>query len=251
MVAQARAPRERSIVCSAGEVRGLIDGRVSLLVRPIKPQPRTLSGWAQAEDLGREDGLSFAHRTQREYTVAMNSLPHFEADIVKRLCPFAPSEHRRVRETWAIKAPFLSDTTLIAYRADGDRPTWKKIRRPANSPIIAGEALVARWRAATQMPAWASRLSVEMGTVRIARLHDLTEEDAQAAGADREVCDPEDLRYEGNGGADVGAGHGYSTPRSRVAGFARLWDQQHGKRWPWDQNCWCWLIGVKPQGAKT
>ena len=240
MAAQPRAPRERSIVCSAGEVCGLLDGRVSLLVRPMRPQPAEYI-------VGVYNDIRVLWPGKHPPATQTSDRLAWAAG-----CPFGQhGERRLVRETWAIKAPFLSDTTLIAYRADGDRPTWKKVRRPANSPIIAGEALVERWRAATQMPAWASRLSVEVSTVRIARLEDISEEDARATGADREVCDPEDLKYEGNGGADVGAGHGYSTPRSRVAGFARLWDLQHGKRWPWDQNCWCWLIGVKPQGAKT
>lgn len=78
---------------------------------------------------------------------------------------------------------------------------------------------------------WASRLTLEVTEVRVERLQDISEEDAQAEGGD--PC-----RY-----ATEDNGH-LTHPYRR--GFRRQWDQApHGKRAPWASNPWVWAITFK------
>jgi hypothetical protein len=101
-------------------------------------------------------------------------------------------------------------------------------------------------RPAIYLPKWAPRIRLEVVSLRVERLQAITEEDARAEGVLRE-CDPNDpdLQFEGNGGEDVGGGHGYTMPRSFVCGFANLWERINGDRAGWDTDPWVWRIGFK------
>jgi hypothetical protein len=234
--------KQRSIVCSAGEVRGLLDGRVSLLVRAINPQPVIRPGWTNRAREGAENGVSFAADTANEYTVALSWIEGWQHDIARKLCYFGkPGERCRVRETWAISVFVARGKNVrIAYRAecDDEIKNWHNMSRPFMASLVAGEVLNNGWRAATQMPAWASRLSVQVGTVRVERLQDLTEEDAKAAGgAPFEEAFPRGEMLPG--------------ATSYRASFSLLWDDRHGKRSSWASNPWGWLIVVKTAGVRA
>lgn len=69
------------------------------------------------------------------------------------------------------------------------------------------------------MPRWASRLNLEITKVRIERLHDITEDDAQREGVEHTA---EDMR--------ITAGL-----RPYSSAFARLWKQIHGNQ-SWKGN---------------
>jgi len=68
------------------------------------------------------------------------------------------------------------------------------------------------------MPRWASRISLEVVSVRAERLHEIDDADAW-----REGC--------------TGA-HTYSARDEYRDG----WDDINGKRAPWDSNPWVWRI---------
>jgi hypothetical protein len=88
------------------------------------------------------------------------------------------------------------------------------------------------------MPSWASRLTIEVVSTKVARLHALTEDDAQAAGAERPVLyDPsEELGF---------PAHPYTGEYRE--GLRKLWDDRYGGRpWRcWEDNPWCWLGEMK------
>ena len=86
-----------------------------------------------------------------------------------------------------------------------------------------------RWRPSIHMPRWACRLTLEVVSVRVERLQDITEEDAKAEGMAVPV------------GQDFVAARGL---------FAALWDKINGDRWPkrmasWEANPWVWRLVFK------
>lgn len=107
------------------------------------------------------------------------------------------------------------------------------------------------------MPRWASRITLEITTIKVERLQDISEEDAIAEGA-QSLC-----KYES--GEASWSMTGETTPQkclgsARMA-FANFINQLHGgpnwnfyyngtlpdeKRPIFDQNPWVWVINFKP-----
>lgn len=165
-------------------------------------------------------------------------------------CPYGgPGDHLWVREGFALsvrdiegheeldaKRPELWGH--VAYRADPSKGDWLSYdgngsRTPRPVP----------WRSPLYMPRWASRITLEITDVRIEPLESITEADAKAEGVEAEWCDPNDgEQYESLSGEDIGGGHGYTSPRSYVAGFMRAWSRINGKRAPWETNPLVWVI---------
>lgn len=118
-----------------------------------------------------------------------------------------PGDRLWVRETWAphdAKALAEKDRAFIYFRADDARA------HPTDG----------KWRPCIFMPRWASRLNLEILTVRVERLRDITPEDARAEGC-------------------------VDTAESSVRGnYASLWSQINGAG-SWDANPWVWVIGFR------
>ncbi len=87
-----------------------------------------------------------------------------------------------------------------------------------------------QWTPSIYMPRWASRLSLEIVSVRVERLNDISEADALAEG-----CDTDRL--------PDGAGEGgeWHCP---TAWYADLWESINGAG-SWAQNPWVWVVEFK------
>lgn len=85
-----------------------------------------------------------------------------------------------------------------------------------------------RGRPGRFMPRWASRILLEVASVRAERLHEITEEDAKAEGVEPFKLDPE--------------GDCWTNGTHRTA-FEYLWNEIHG--WApnsWASNPWVWRV---------
>jgi hypothetical protein len=123
-------------------------------------------------------------------------------------CPYGqPGDRLWVRETWAPKQWEKG----ACYRATGDL-------------LDTGHC---QWRPSIHMPRWASRITLEVIGVRVERLQDISEADAEAEG-----CEPLPMC----GGPEVG---GYNCYQS---GFELLWGSINGKLAPWSSNPWVWVV---------
>ncbi len=123
-------------------------------------------------------------------------------------CPFAAGDRLWVREQWQAWTEFdktppsqIPTSSGINFTADGN--VWD-----------------ARLRSAAHMPRWASRLSLDIVSVRAERLHPLSEKDARAEGA-----------------------------KARLGLTAKevlhlLWDSIHGTG-SWEQNPWVWVLALQ------
>lgn len=189
--------RERGMVFSAPEVRALLDG--------TKTQARRVVGGAPIPK-----GAHSPEQRSSLWTWMIGDGPAAYA-VGDRACPYgAPGDALWGRETWAPVLDYVdarhSDELVasVAYRAT----------------YGGSHGLGFGWRSSTQMPRWASRISLEITDVRVERLQDISEDDARAEGV---ACDD------------------YITPRAE---FAELWDSVT-QRAPWASNPWVWALTFK------
>jgi len=110
----------------------------------------------------------------------------------------------------------------VLYEADGIS-LWKKA-----NPHIA-EYRPAKKRPSIFMHRWASRILLEIIEVKVQRLQEITEADAQAEGVEA---------LDGTYVSDF-APHGYRKS------FSISWDAINSKRAPWKSNPMVWVISFK------
>ena len=185
---------ERPILFSAPMVRALLAGTKTQTRRIVKPQP-TLTGplpWT-------------AH------------------------CPYGIHGDRLwVRETWAAGAcaDGLSPSELYAPTWLKDNGgLWYRADETQHPGLVSPRG---RWRPSIHMPKWASRISLEIVSIRVEHLQDISEEDARAEGT-----------QEPSVAALIGGG---DVTEQRV--FSRLWAKINGAE-SWESNPWVWALTFK------
>lgn len=95
-----------------------------------------------------------------------------------------------------------------------------------------------RWHPSILMPRWASRLTLEIVSVRVERLQAISEEDARAEGIECETG----LAYLDRVCRNGGLPSSIRADPPPVSDYRRLWDKIEGKRAPWSSNPWVWRI---------
>lgn len=116
------------------------------------------------------------------------------------------------------------DCSRIWYWADGN-PTEGDWTRP---------------RPSIHMPRWASRILLEITAVRVERLQDISEADAQAEGVERVVAGVGWRRYCDPDSEEVGVPPCGDARRS----FRSLWKFINGDE-SWSANPWVWVVEFK------
>ena len=221
-VATADAPvRERPILFSPPMVRALLAGTKTQTRRVVKPQPRegehidtcpwVASGWSLWGPLGSSSACRCSEVR----------------------CPYGDIGDRLwVRETWAIP-PWSDLATDVAFRADlgpdderEARAVQRIVRRIENP-----------WRSPIHLPRRFARILLELTSIRVERVQDISEEDAKAEGVTPVTLTTESLTWPG--GAAAGGG-GCSARES----FAGLWDSLHGPG-AWERNDWVWVLSFR------
>ena len=141
-------------------------------------------------------------------------------------CPYgAVGDQLWVREAWraCVEEPEIdlrADQRSLRRPMHGDDEWWARWR---------ARSAGGRWQPSIYMPRWASRLTLDVTSVRVQRLLSISEEDARAEGVEPHeyaYC-AEDARY-------------------RMS-FARLWDSINGERagCAWKANPWVWVVGFE------
>lgn len=130
-------------------------------------------------------------------------------------CPYGkPGDRLWVRETWA----YLDfPKRHVAYRADGDLK-------------------VISWSPSIHMFRKDSRITLEVVSVRVERLQDITDEDAQAEGIEwNPKLDPSGpCKWRLYGKPNTGT-------NSPIGSYESLWDSINGAG-SWDANPWVWCV---------
>lgn len=218
------AVKERPILFSGPMVRAILDGR--------KTQTRRMLTYKHAKRLGLE--------TCGEELVTSDG-PYWDGSFEGGKvpwCPYGqPGEQLWVRETYALEQD-----------ADGCKPsdvsscTWYSADGEDGVAHATGAYPVGRprgkWRPSIHMPRWASRITLEITGVRVERLNEISEVDAQAEGVEPDMLDS---------GGVTPWGVGIDVP-CYSEGFVDLWQSINGPD-SWSLNPWVWVIEfekVKP-----
>lgn len=198
--------REIPILFSAPMVLAILDGRKTMTRRVIKPQPNS-----------RHRRIDF----EQGYLKESSRLSGCWSVERKTKAPYQPGDRLWVRETWYKNYPHKYGKYF--YRADGEE---------IDMPIIYGETVKygkadgLKWKPSIHMPKDAARIWLEVTSVRVERLSEITEEDAIAEG--------------------IRIGIGGMPYFSCREAFAALWNSLNAKRgYSWDTNPWVWVIEFK------
>lgn len=147
-------------------------------------------------------------------------------------CPYGQVGDRLwVRESFQ---PLFADGVENHWETDWKTGKGYAISYPATDGIHeyldADDNLTDACKPSIHMPRWASRILLEITAVRVERLQDISEADAQAEGAPFELGELERLI--------LGAKAKYRS------GFCRLW-QSINDPGSWDANPWVWVVEFK------
>ena len=181
--------KERPILFSAAMVRAILSNTKTQTRRVVKPQPTELQSETGGPCAGCGAVVNSRHRVggTRLWVRETWAAPHAYDHLPPRLIP---------------------QDARIHYAATEDR----------------GGLL---WRPSIHMPRWASRITLEVTSVRVERLQDISEADALAEGVTEDGSLVTDLAGNDRGGA--------------FAAFATLWEVINGAD-SWDDNPWVWAI---------
>ncbi len=200
---------ERGILFSAPMVRALLAGTKSVTRRLLKPR----------HDYFVEDGVPFFE----PYVYAV-------PESVPVPCPYGEAGDRLfVKETWAtvqsldgVRPINLANYVPLHYCADhAERGKFRENRGRVRPSIF--------------MPRWASRITLDVVSVRCERLHEITEEEAKREGVEPRITTTK--VYPSRHAADV-------EHRSYRGGFEDLWGVINGAE-SWATNPYVWRVEFK------
>jgi len=224
--------KQRSVIFSAQEVRAMLDGSKTQFRRPLKKQPDFEA-----------DGCcpAFLNEVSKHWDFWKIG----QGRTMRVVCPFGQIGDRLiVKETWkafepqtqtfggkeifaglpmlVYANPPIEGESIIEYKADRDQSKYSS-----------------GWRSSTQMPKWASRLTLEITSVRVERLQEISEEDAIAEGLTLMDRAPEwgggtVYSFDGNDEWIWGA----------KSAYRELWESTHGNG-SWDANPYVWAVTYK------
>ena len=215
--------KERPILFSTPMIRALLAGTKTQTRRIVKwrgLQSGLNLGFSglQIERIGSKWALSSPTRTSHEYR--SDPMP----------CPYGlPGDRLWVREAFRLCAE--ADATLPR-----DTDEAYRIWYEADAPHQPG---FGKLRPGMFMPRWASRLTLEITGVRVERLNDISESDAQAEGIERVggefSCSP--WRNYRIGKPGEMSCHCSAKARS----YMTLWESISGPG-SWTANPWVWVV---------
>lgn len=234
---------DRPIIFSAPMVRALLEGRKSMTRRVLKPQPHQNAAGLWVAHFGKRGffqttadqvGVSFLVRGALRYAPG-DRLWVREACRAEELSqppgerPATKAEQEQLGRT---RVPVLSEldgADGVRYLADNE---WRIIENSLSASDRWLELFHYRGRGNAgighnvppiHMPRLASRLTLVVTEVRVERLQEISEADAVAEGAPRELAKIDAVRL--------------GATATHKAGFQNLWDSLHGPE-AWDANPW-------------
>jgi hypothetical protein len=208
--------KERGIIMRDWEVRAIQEGR--------KTMKRFVVKWPLRS---RFDGCKSRLYFERDIPEMNERLSTWTRHPLFQFCPFGQvGERLWVRETWA---PHADMPGSAIYRCDRGGDYQDTV-----TPNF-------RWRPSIHMPRWACRLVLEIVSVRVERLQDITEEDAEKEGVEHNGA-TDGSWSDSDGWIDyvdlASGGEGFPATTARES-FQSLWDSIYGN---WNLNPYVWVV---------
>jgi hypothetical protein len=190
--------KERPILFNAEMVRAILDGR--------KTQTRRI--------------MKFVETNQPP----TNPDKFIATDGFLATCPYGiPGDRLWVRETWcAVADGPIGICPGIAYRVDNSI-AWRDTLPDGTTVYNASKPQIWKWRPSIHMPRWASRITLEVVSVRVERVQDIGDTDALAEG----IYPITDSLSNCNGARYY---------------FQSLWDSINAAPHAWADNPWVWVV---------
>jgi hypothetical protein len=225
--------KERPILMNGAMVRAVLDGSKTQTRRIVKKV-----GLAAPAPQSVIDGAA---------TYAGGMVAH---------CPYGqPGDRIWVRETWGVISHAWDEAcNLIDWVPD--RPATAISEMPFGQGYYSGHVIYAAdgafewsgdddgdgeprsaWHPSIHMPRRASRIQLEIVSVRVERLQDISDADIVAEGIDMEALAESQDRYD-----IVCKGSDASGRATERTAWRDLWESTGGD---WDANPWCWAITFK------
>ncbi len=235
----ANVPKERPILMNASMVKANLEGRKTMTRRVVKVPLLEHCGAHGTESDPSQWDTGYCHYQggQPGDPMSLNELP----------CPYGQVGDR----FWCRESGWMCENRFFAYSAtpgvckQGDlAPPDNFIYSDYENYGTAGEFRQNGWKrvSSIHMPRWASRLTLEITSMRVERVQDISLEDARAEGIPQTAGEAEGL-----GLYDMSKEPGaFWDNRTSRENFARLWDSLNEKRgYGWEQNPWCWVISYR------
>lgn len=254
--------RERPILFSSPMVRAILDGRKTQTRRIVKPQPPAICETVYAP-----------YKNEPNNFIGLNADAQ---QIWFGSCPYGqPGDRLWVRENWKIGAwDETLQSVACDYIADGFiRDEWIQVKDAEKKPkpgsifaprttferlqqqsltdakqagIVPDENGRVKWekscspcriRPSIHMPRWASRILLEIVSVRVERLQEISREDAAAEGICH-MAETNDKSIHPDGCTVI---QRHYWPEQN---YQRLWESINGPG-SCDANPWVWVIEFK------
>lgn len=223
--------KERPILFSAPMVRAILDGRKTVTRRVVKRIP-----WRAGSNPEFSHARAFQNAGEWRIAGGAEMTTGFR-------CPHGQQGDRLwVRETWG--------AVSHAWTEDGSRRDWLPDRpstpiryMPFGKGYFSGHAIYAAdgafewcgdddgggeprsaWKPSIHMPRQASRITLEVTSVRVERLQDISPEQARSEGVESPIADHLDNAW--------------------IVQFERIWTSINGPD-SWNANPWVWVVEFK------
>lgn len=205
---------DRPIIFGSESVKAILEGRKTQTRRVVKDAP---ADWM---------GYKFHQMVGRIAQWVPKSSYHSHHAHQESICPYGKvGDEVWVRESFRElgsaqkidgQLPWRGSPDICVYKSDGDY----------DGP----------WRSPIHMPRWASRITLEITGVRVERLEDISEADAQAEGVEPShygdlTVIPEQI-----------VSRSIFPKSCHRYGFGVAWDKINGKKHPWASNPWVWAV---------
>ncbi len=208
--------KERPILFSGPMVRAILEGRKTVTRRVVSPQPAHGEGIVWLRNI--------VSRPPSFAIVRSGS-----SNVREIGCPFGvPGDRLWVRETWRVDSD--GDDAWVTFTADGSEIRGAVGFTAAEAVAHGDPAHGIYNRSSTTLPRRLSRLTLDVVSVRVERLHSITDEDIAAEGVDREALE------------HLGLKDPIADDLLPVTIFSMGWNAINGKRAPWSANPWVWRV---------
>jgi hypothetical protein len=213
--------KERPILFSGPMVRALLDGSKTQTRRVVKlPHNNPLGQW-EPTSIGGENG----GRTAAGETVPLQGGIWHTRTGDSLMCPHGqPGDRLWVRESYRLRRESLNGAPMDGVPPNMFCDSTRWFEADGAAPELFGKL-----RPSIHMPRWASRITLEVTGVRVERLQDISEADAEAEGINflRQVPDADETL----------------TPREL---YMCLWDGlKPAAGATWADNPWVWVVEFK------